>query len=227
MNAVGIIPARAGSKRLPNKALLTLAGRPLIAHTCLAARASEVLTAVYVNTDSREIAAVAERFGIPCPVLRPARLAADDTPTRDSNLFLLDFLRQHGERYDAVVVLQPTSPLRTAQDIQAAWRLFQRHAPCEVVSVSPVAPHGWLGTCGADGEWQAWTGRELVYRLNGAIYIHGWDDYVRDRKPPRSIAYPMPSDRGVDIDTHQDLKYAEFLLSHEHGGIVGVSEERT
>lgn len=213
-SVVGVIPARAGSKRLPNKNLALLDGRPLIVHTCTAARDSGALSAVYVNTDSPEIAAVAAQSGARCPVLRPKHLADDDTPTRESNLFLLNYLARRGERCDAVMVLQPTSPLRTWEDIRVAWRLFQEHAPCEVASVSPVVPRGWLGTLGPGRQFERWSGEdgdELVYRLNGAIYVHVWDDYVTGRPAEKTIAYAMPAWRGVDIDTREDLEYARFL----------------
>lgn len=217
MNVVGIITARAGSKRLPGKNLAPLAGRPLIAHTCEAALASGALDAVYVNTDSREIAASAEAAGVSCPVLRPKHLAADDTLPRDSNLFLLDFLAKRGERYDAVMVLQPTSPLRAPEDIREGLRLFETHAPCAVVSVSPLVPRSWMGTIRPDQSFERWTGDEIVYRLNGALYLYRWDDYIEDRQPRKVIAYPMPVDRSVDIDRATDLEYARFLMEQrEH-----------
>lgn len=212
MSVVALIPARAGSRRLPDKNLLPLAGRPLIAHTCAAAQASGALSAVYANTDSPEIAAVAEQHGVPCPSLRPKHLATEGSSTRDVNLFLLDFLAQRGETYDAVMVLQPTSPLRRAEDIRTALRLFEGNAPCAVVSVSPVVPECWLGRIGPDGRFERSVGNETLYRLNGAIYLYGWDDYMYDRTPRKTIAYPMPASRGVDIDTPEDLEYAEFLL---------------
>lgn len=212
MSVVGLIPARAGSKRLHNKNLAPLEGRPLIAYTCDAATASGVLTATYVNTDSPEIARIAGEHGAPCPALRPRHLAADDTPTLASNLYLLDVLAQRGERYDAVMVLQPTSPLRTRDDIRAAWGLFEEHAPCAVVSVSPLVPESWLGRIGRDGQFERETGDNVVYRLNGAIYIYGWEDYVEARPPRKTVAYVMPPLRGVDIDTADDLEYARFLL---------------
>jgi len=212
MTVVGLIPARAGSKRFPGKNLAPLAGRPLLTYTCEAALDSGVLAAVYVNTDSREIAEVAQQYGVSCPVLRPPALAADETPTRDSNLFLLNYLLERGERYDAVMVLQPTSPLRTAADIRTAWAVFEEHAPCAVASVSPVAPRAWLGELGPDGRFDAWEGTTPVYRLNGAIYVHRLEDYLHDRPPPKRMAYIMPATRGVDIDRREDLEYAEFLL---------------
>lgn len=212
MTVVALIPARASSRRLPNKNLARLAGQPLLAYTCEAALASSALSAVYVNTDSADIAAVAEQHGVTCPVLRPPHLAADDTPTRAANLFVLDFLARRGEVYDAIMVLQPTSPLRTVADIRAALALFEEFAPCEVVSVAPLVPESWLGHIGPDGRFERCTGDETIYRLNGAIYIHCWDDYVPARAPRKTIAYPMPAERSVDIDTWADLDYAELLL---------------
>lgn len=215
MKAVGIIPARAGSRRLPGKNLAPLAGEPLIAHTCRAALESGVFAAVYVNTDSPAIAAEAQRRGVACPALRPSELATDDAPTRDANRFLLELLAARGERGDAVVVLQPTSPLRTADDIRAAWALFQEYAPCAVVSVSPVAPADWLGHVGPDARFEPLPAGRTVFRLNGAIYVYGWDDYVTRRDPARTLAYCMPARRGIDIDTQEDLDYADFVMHHD------------
>ncbi len=212
MTVVGLIPARAGSKRLPDKNLVPLCGRPLLAHTCQAAMESRVLSAVYVNTDSPAIAAAAGERGVGCPVLRPPHLAADDSSTRDANVFMLDFLARRGERYDAVMVLQPTSPLRTAQDIRSAWDLFEEHAPCAVVSVAPLVRESWTGHIGRDGRFENAFGDELLYRMNGAIYVYCWQDYVQDRPPRKTVAYRMPTSRSVDIDTRDDLAFAEFLV---------------
>ena len=212
MTVVGLIPARAGSKRLPNKNLSVVGGRPLLAYTCEAALGSGVLSAVYVNTDSPAIAAVAQEHGVACPVLRPARLADDDTPMQAANQFLLRFLAQRGERYDAVMVLQPTSPLRTPDDLRGALELYEANAPCAVVSVSPVAPASWIGRIGKDGRFEALYGQDVIYRLNGAIYVHGYEDYLQSRHAPRTMVYPMPVTSSVDIDTSDDLQYAAFLL---------------
>ncbi len=212
MRTIGIIPARAGSKRLPGKNLADLRGRPLISYTCEAALRCGVLDAVYVNTDCPRIAAVATEYGVPCPVLRPQHLATDESPTRDSNVFLLEYLAGRGERYDALVVLQPTSPLRTAEDIRAGLALFVEQAPCAVIGVVPLVPRSWLGSVGRDGQFTRWTGEERAYRINGALYLHRLADYLPDRPPARTVAYVMPPERSVDIDRRSDLEYAEFLL---------------
>ena len=214
MKAVGLIPARAGSKRVPDKNVADVLGRPLISYTCEAARESGVLSAIYVNTDSQAIADVAAEYGVTAPVLRPRHLACDDSPTQDANRFVLGYLAARGEVYDAVVTLQPTSPLRTADDIRAALAVFEENAPCTVVSVSPVAPSSWLGHIGKDGRFDALGGEDVVYRLNGAVYVHCYQDYIHNRSAPRTMVYPMPASRGVDIDTPEDLQHAACLMQH-------------
>lgn len=216
MTVVGIIPARGSSKRLPAKNLRQFAGSPLIAQTCEAARNAGVLTACYVSTDSPEIASVARFYGVPTPVLRPAQLARDESPTFDAVRHLLEHLAQRGERYDAVMILQPTSPLRTAADIQAAWNVFETQAPCAVVSVSPVAPDAWLGRLRPDGQFERGVGADWTYRLNGAIYIHCCDDYLAQCEPRKTVAYIMPPERSVDIDTRADFDYAAHLFEQQH-----------
>ena len=154
----------------------------------------------------------AREYGVPCPALRPARLATDDAKSDEANRFLIHKLIERGERFDAVMVLQPTSPLRTAEDIREALCLFETHLPCGVVSVSPVAPASWLGRIRKDGSLESLVGDETVYRLNGAVYVHLLDDYLRDRAAARTLVYPMPPARSVDIDTFEDLHYADCLL---------------
>lgn len=212
MRVLGMIPARGGSRRLPGKNLALLAGRPLIAHTCIAAQASGVLTQVHVNTDNPEIAAAAAEAGVQCLALRPAHLATAEASTRAATLWLLDELARHGERFDALAILQPTSPLRSAADIRAALELFVKHAPCSVVSVCAVAPRGWLGTVDTAGRLQREAGDEPVYRLNGAIYIHRVEEYCATATPAVTVAYPMPAARSVDIDTAEEFEHARWLL---------------
>lgn len=212
MTLLGLIPARAGSRRLPGKNLLPLDGKPLLAHTCDAALAAGVFSALYVNTDSPEIADAARSCRVPCPTLRPPALADDSARTRDANNFLLRFLLARGECFDALMVLQPTSPLRTAEDIRFAWDLFRENAPCAVESVSPVGPAHSLGRLARDGGFESLGNGETLHRLNGAIFLYSLDDYLHEHTPARTLAYVMPACRGVDIDTFEDLQYAECLL---------------
>lgn len=212
MKIVGIIPARRGSKRLPEKNLALLDGEPLITHTCRAALQSQRMDKVYVNTDCPEIADVARTAGVLCPALRPPDLATSNTPTRESNVWLMNRL---SESFDAIAVLQPTSPLRTAEDIDAAVNIFEANAPCCVVSIAQVAPANWLGEIGRDGQFRPQVGDMPVFRLNGAIYLYAWDDYLNDRTPRRQMAHTMPAERSVDIDTVFDLHVAQALIDSQ------------
>jgi len=136
-----VIPARGGSKGIRRKNLAPLGGRPLIAHTCDAARGSRALTRVIVSTDDDEVAAEAMKLGIEVPFLRPATLAGDDTPMIDVLVDLLSTLAgRESYRPDAVVLLQPTSPFRRAGHIDAAVDTFLASGADSVVSVVPV-PH--------------------------------------------------------------------------------------
>ena len=216
MRTVAMIPARAGSKRIPHKNLTLFGGRPLIAHTCEAARAAGIFDAIYVNTDSRQIADVAEQYGAHCPVLRPSALAQDDTSTELATRFFLSYLAEHGESYDALMILQPTSPLRTAADIEAAAQLYEEHAPCTVVSVAHVAPAFWLGRGTKDGQFEGLIGDEPLFKLNGAIYIFPFAEYLAGERPTKRMLYAMPTDRSIDIDTPADLEMAEYFLQRSN-----------
>jgi CMP-N-acetylneuraminic acid synthetase len=137
---LGVIPARGGSKGIPRKNLAPLGGRPLIAYTCDAARGSRTLTRVVASTDDEEVAAVARRLGIEVPFLRPSALAADETPMLDVLLHLVSALARDGYCPEAIVLLQPTSPLRQAAHIDAAVDLLLESGADSVVSVVAV-PH--------------------------------------------------------------------------------------
>lgn len=216
MKILGVIPARGGSKRIPNKNIAPLAGRPLVAYTCEAALASDIFESVYVNTDSPKIRDIARQHGVDSPILRPPALAQDDTSTALAMRFFLSFLVEQGESYDAVALLQPTSPLRTSADICAAFDLYQQHAPCTVVSATQIAPANWLGHATKDGRFDALPGEDPLFRLNGAIYVHSFEHYLRDLPAPKTMLYPMPAERSIDIDTPRDWAYAEFLLQQKN-----------
>jgi CMP-N-acetylneuraminic acid synthetase len=221
MRVLGLIPARAGSKRLPGKNLAPLGGKPLLAYTCEAAIESTAFDAVYLNTDSREIAGVGRQYGVLAPILRPSGLAQDDTTTEAATRFFLSYIAEHGDVFDAFVLLQPTSPLRSAQDIRDALSLYEENAPCAVVSAAPVAPANWLGCSTKDGQFERLPGAETLFRLNGAIYIYGFDAYLRGDAPPKTLLYPMPPERSVDIDTAADLRLAEHYLHEQHAVMYG------
>jgi N-acylneuraminate cytidylyltransferase len=130
---LAIIPARGGSKRLPRKNILSIAGKPLIDWTIEAALSSEYVDEVYVSTDDQEIAGIASKHNISIPELRPRALSSDYASTQDVIFYTLE---NFGNEADIIVILQPTSPLRVAEQIDGAIKLFEKNNAFSVVSVT-------------------------------------------------------------------------------------------
>ncbi|MDJ0739284.1 MAG: acylneuraminate cytidylyltransferase family protein [Gammaproteobacteria bacterium] len=222
---VGLIPARGGSKRLPRKNLLPIAGKPLLAWTIEAGLAATHIDRLILSTDDDEIASVGRAHGADVPFKRPAELADDDATGLDVVCHALRSLDAAGERYDYVVVLQPTSPLRTAHDIDAAIALLlDRHAHSVTSVCRTDHPPEWSNTLPADGSMRDFFrpgvrgGRSqdlpTSYRLNGAIYIHDCAALLGNdgAKDDAGYAYVMPRERSIDIDEAIDLDIAELFL---------------
>jgi N-acylneuraminate cytidylyltransferase len=218
---LGLITARGGSKGLPGKNVLPAAGRPLIAWTIDAARASRSIDHLILSTDDPAIADVARGCGCDVPFLRPAPLASDTATSIDVVLHALDAV----PGFDVVVLLQPTSPLRTARDIDDTCALLTAHTPA-VVSVSPVeqSPY-WMFRVGADRRLEALLPlppgasrrQDLppVYALNGAVYAADveWLRGTRSFIHATTAAHVMPVERSIDIDTAAD--FAAFVHAIE------------
>jgi CMP-N,N'-diacetyllegionaminic acid synthase len=226
---LAVIPARGGSKRLPRKNVLPLGGRPLIAWTVAAALDSGVMSEVLVSTDDAEIAQAAREAGALVPWLRPAALATDTATSGQVLAHALQWYEAGGNRCDGVVLLQPTSPFRTAHSIRGAVQTYLA-APAgnrsAVVSVYPApVPPAWCFGLSADREllpvlgWEAIGTRSQdlppAYALNGAVYVLP-PDAVRDGGPllrPGTRAYVMTDPReSLDIDTPEDWRAAERWL---------------
>lgn len=218
---LGLIPARGGSKGIPRKNIKLLGGRPLIEWTIEAALQARSLAAVVVSTDDDEIAAVARRAGADVPFVRPERLARDDTPGVDLVLHALEELPE----FDAVVMLQPTSPFRSAADVDACTALAQRlHAPAAVSVTAPAKHPYWMYRLDERQRLQPLLDTPLiprrqdlpkVYALNGALYYAeaSWLRQTRSFISTDTIAYVMPPERSHDLDLPTDWRVAEFLLS--------------
>lgn len=226
MVCIAVIPARGDSKELPNKNIFPIAGKPLLAWTIETALQSQFFTRVIVSTDDAKIAEVARKWGGECPFQRPAELARDETSGIEVILHTLNWLAEH-EDYepDFVMVLQPTSPLRTIGDIHAAFDLMIKYDADAVVSVRPVKDHPYLMKKVADDgcltdflklDHRPQRRQDLpsVFILNGAIYLVKRDIVLQQRTfyTKKTYAYVMPHERSVDIDTISDLKQAEAEL---------------
>lgn len=222
---LAVIPARGGSKGVPRKNIRDFAGRPLIAHTIVAARAMKCAARVVVSTDDAEIADVARAHGAEVPFLRPAELAADETPTLPVLRDLL--MRLAGEPYapHLVVLLQPTSPLRTARHIDDALDQYDASGADSLISVCPVSQHpALMKTIDAAGRVapflpgspRAARRQDLpaVYRPNGAIYITRPDLILDENRllGDDTLAFMMTEAESVDLDSELDFVIAELIL---------------
>jgi len=234
MKVLGVITARGGSKGLPGKNLRPLAGKPLIAHTIDAARDSRAFDRVVLSTDDDAIAAAALARGCEVPFLRPVELARDETPHLPVLQHAVQWLREC-ERYEpnAVMILQPTSPLRRAVDIVDAIALLERSGADSVVSVSEVPAHyNPMRTLRLDAQGFASlfvTGEAVrrrinrrqdmpaAWTMNGAIYLFR-TAVLYDREPSlygsRTAAYVMPGAFGLSIDSLDDWHEVERALEH-------------
>lgn len=224
---VAIVPARGGSKGIPRKNLAPVAGKPLIAWTIDAARAARGLDRLAVSTDDPEIAAVARALGAEI-VMRPAELAADDAPTLP---VLRHALAALGESPDAVLTLQPTSPLRRAAHIEAALTAFFADAHADsLVSVIDV-PHvfhprsvmkrndaGYLVPYLDAAQPYRRQDKEAVFARNGAaIYVTRAARLAEYVFGGKLIGFPMDAESSLDIDAPADLALADKIL-RERGG---------
>jgi CMP-N,N'-diacetyllegionaminic acid synthase len=228
---LALVVARGGSKSIPRKNLAPLAGRPLIAWTIEAALRCGAVSRVIVSTEDEEIAAVARAHGAETPFLRPRELAADDTPTIPVVMHALQCLQdEEGYSPDRVVLLQPTSPLRTAGDITAAIALAEARAAESVISVTPAWSHphlakrittdGLLEDFAAQPQVERRQDLEPAYALNGAIYIAA-RSLLNERQTfygARTYAYVMPPERSIDVDTAWDLHLCDLILRDLYGG---------
>jgi CMP-N-acetylneuraminic acid synthetase len=216
---VAIIPARRGSVRAPGKNIALVGGRPLLAWSIEAARRCTSVGRTIVSTDCPQTAAIALSWGASVPFLRPPELATDSCTNTDVVLHALDWLAKAGAHFEHVLLLQPTSPLRTASDIDAAFSLLVQHQASAVVSVCPDA----VGTApavqvGADLTLQPGAAPPSAspgYVHNGAIYLTRCDAFLSQRtfEPPGTLAYVMPAARSLDIDEPWQLRLAQDLLA--------------
>lgn len=230
MRALGLIPARGGSKGIPRKNLAPLGGRPLLQWTCEAARASRRLSRTVLSTDDPEIREAGRSWGVEAPFVRPAELAADETPMIDVVLHAVRAVEAGGPGPDVIVLLQPTSPFRRAEHIDACVARLEETGCDTVVSVVGV-PHrfGPGSLMKLEGERLVPVAplvlrrqeKERLYARNGPAVL----GVRREVALSRGTLYGddcrplvMNEADSVDIDDPLDLAWAEFLLARREGG---------
>ncbi|MFT7860918.1 MAG: acylneuraminate cytidylyltransferase family protein [Sulfurimonas sp.] len=224
---LAIIPARGGSKRLPKKNLLPLDGTPLIGWSIEEARRSKYIDTLIVSTDSTEIQEVAHAFGAQTPFLRPSELAADDTRSIDVVIHAIEFYG--AQKYDYVILLQPTSPLRDVDDIDSAIEYFFEKEATSVIGVCEVEHSPlWSNTLDEtksmdnflDQKYNNARSQDLpvYYRINGAFYMSKVDSVLKNETffvTHDIYAHIMSQEHSVDIDTFIDFTTAEAILKQK------------
>ena len=224
---LGVIPARGGSKRLPRKKIMMLAGKPLIQWTIEAGLESKAIDRLIVSTDDAEIAEVACACGADVPFMRPAELAADTSNSYVVLEHAYQTLREQGDDYDYIVMLQPTSPLRTSVHIDGAAKLIEQKGADGILGLTEIAhPVQWCNTLPESMEMSGFINASLYnsqsqqfekrYCLNGAIYITSIDRMQVEKSHiyGRSMfAFIMERFDSIDIDSSVDFEMAEFFIN--------------
>ena len=223
-NIIAIIPARGGSKSVPRKNIRLLNRKPLIYYTIKEGQRSRYIHRLFVSTEDGEIAEIAKGCGAEV-VPRPVELAQDDTPSLPVCQQVIEHLEEARTFYpDVIVILQPTSALRTVEDIDDAIEKFLKIDCDSVVSVCEVEhPPEWMYTLEGDKLKLLIKGGSRVtrrqdttktYRLNGAVYVTSRDIMMKQNRimGDDTRAYIMPPERSIDIDTELDFKLAEVLM---------------
>ena len=217
-----IIPARKGSKGLKNKNRLTLGGKPLIAHSILAAKKSKLVKKVIVSTDCKIIAKISKKYGAEVPFLRSKKLASDKSMVMDTYFEIIKKLNTQPEHF---VALLPTSPLRSSKDIDKAIKLFFKRKAASVISMTEAYyPIDWNHLVKKDKKIQPYSKKfnavinrqnlEKTFIPNGSIYVFDYKILKKTRKyyHKNSFAYIMPNEKSIDIDDKEDFEIAKYLI---------------
>ncbi len=225
MKNIAIIPARSGSKGLKDKNIRELNGKPLLVYSIEAAQQAGIFDRIHVSTDSEQYVEIAREHGADVPFLRNAETATDFASTWDAVKYVLEQYEKRGENFDIVTVLQPTSPLRTAMDIQGAYNFFVDKQANMVSSVcemehSPL----WSNTLPDDLSMENFEDEKIAYlprqslptyyRENGAIYIVD-TAYLFEAEclyKDKCYAYVMSKSHSVDIDEETDFVIAQAMM---------------
>jgi CMP-N-acetylneuraminic acid synthetase len=225
-SVLAVIVARGGSKGLPRKNLAMLGDHSLVAHAAIAAHASGAIDRVVISTDDHEIAESAQRAGAEVPFIRPAELALDSTPGIMPIRHAVEHFENIQQFYKWIVLLQPTSPLRSGADIAGALALARAKRADKVIGVTAVhqQPH-WMFAMDADGSLERFLPPSeaadrrqtlpALFAANGAVYVYSRDAvFAQDTSGQRVFGFQMPPERSIDIDSAWDLTVARLIYAH-------------
>ena len=219
-----VITARGGSKGLPGKNIKDLCGKPLIAYSIDVARAFVDDEHICVSTDSEEIKRVVEEYGLSVPFIRPDYLATDTATSNDVLVHAVNFFKEQGIEYNKLVLLQPTSPLRSVEDVAASLVLYRDDIDM-VVSVTKSHAPAVLCTDDENGYVQLVynkkaTGRQQLqemYEFNGAVYVMNVQSLIEKGIAgfTKKVKYVMSKENSVDIDDIYDFYQVEIILRNK------------
>jgi CMP-N,N'-diacetyllegionaminic acid synthase len=227
MKILGLIPARAGSKGVPRKNIKLLGGKPLIAYTIESAMDCDLIQDVVVSTDCQEIMDIATKYGADVPFLRPDELANDSAKSIDVVIHALEYLKHLGREYDAVILLQPTSPFRKKGFLDEAIQQYKKDNLDSLISVLPVPteynPH-WVFEVNENGFLKLSTGDDTIisrrqdlpeaYIRDGSIYVTSAEVILKKKTfYGKKLGYIVHDNNcHVNIDTIKDWEFAENLV---------------
>ena len=226
---LAIIPARGGSKGIPKKNIKAISGKPMITYTIEAAKECKYIDKVIVSTDDEEIAEISMRAGAIVPFLRPDELATDEAEVIGVVMHAVEFYERKADRYDIIVLLQPTSPLRTGEDIDKALEYFIRKKGKSLPSVSEVSSQAvrmrrfgenseMIRVLGGDKEENT-KAPQKYYQVNGAIYINRMSELNENTcLEDNELGYVLQKDHGISVDYPEDAVVAEYYLSQDCDG---------
>ncbi len=237
MRILYLITARGGSKGVPNKNLRQIGGLSLVGFKARSARKTSTCTRLIISSDSPEIQEEARRHGAEVPFTRPAELATDTARTPDVIAHAMEWLEERGERYDAIMLLEPSSPFARPSDYEAAVAMMERTNADAVVGMRRMEVSSvFVGQMTEDGRIEeivrkmkattAYRRQDAApeYTMNGALYLFRWDYFKAHRNIYFSekgvYGYVMPDEYSIEIDEPRDLYFAEFLVERK---IVDIS----
>lgn len=231
---LAIIPARGGSKGLPGKNIRPLLGKPLIGWSIEQAQQSKYIDEIFVSTDSREIADVAESFGVKVPELRPADLAVDTAPSSAFVIYTIEKYKKAGCTFDYIILLEPTSPLREVEDINKSIEILIDNSDFDsivgVCKAEDVHP-SFMVTLGEENrlvpyeqEMKTLRRQELrdVYFFEGSVYVSKCDAYLNKKAfyHDKTLAYIVPKWKSPEVDDMIDFVIIEAILNAKNNGII-------
>lgn len=223
MKYLAIIPARSGSKQIKNKNLIKLNHKELIYWTIYAARKSKYINKIIVSTDSNKIAKTAIKYGAEVPFLRSKKISQDKSNTIDA---VLSVISKYKEKFDNIILLQPTSPFRNFKNIDESIKLFESSKTKSLVSITKSIKNNELlfeikkGLIKINNFKKFNNKRRQEFKenyyVNGAIYINNIKNLIKNKKfvNKSTMTYKMEYIDSIDIDTHEDLKISEYLKQY-------------